>query len=50
MPNEISILLQSRISCFLEPPRTDGQQWAKLRDSREATLWYVPKALSVEAQ
>ena len=31
-------------------PWTDGQQWAQLRDSWEATLRYVPKALFAEPQ
>ena len=54
MPNKILIPLQSLVSCFLElhpptpppPPQTGGWQWVQLRDSGEATLWYVPKALS----
>ena len=45
MPNKILIPLQSLISCFLESP-TNRQQWAQLRDSEEATLWYLPKALT----
>ena len=48
MPNEILIPLQSLVSCLLDPPlppQTGERQWVQLRDSGEATLWYVPKAL-----
>ena len=50
MPNKILIPLQTLVSYFLEPPWTGGQQWAQLRDSGEATLRYVPKALSAGPQ
>ena len=50
MANKTLIPLQSLISCFLEPTQTGGQQWAQFRHSGEATLWYVPKALSAVTQ
>ena len=50
MPKEILIPLSSLVSCFLEPLQTGGWQWAQLRDSGEATLRYVPKALSAGPQ
>ena len=50
LPNKILIPLQSLISRFLEPPWTGGQKWVQFRDSGEATLWYVPKALSAGPQ
>ena len=45
IPNKILIPLQSLISCFLESP-ANRRQWAQLRDSEEATLWYIPNALT----
>ena len=50
MPNEILIPLQSLVSCLLNLPQT-VEAVGELRDSEEATLWYVPKALlSTEPQ
>ena len=49
MPNEILIPLQSLVSCLLNLPQT-VKAVGELRDSEEATLWYVPKALSAEPQ
>ena len=43
MPNKILIPLQSLISYFLEPPVNRRVAVAQLRDSGEATLWYVPR-------
>ena len=46
MPNEILIPLQSlSFLVSLNALRTGRQQWVQLRDSEEAILWYVPKAL-----
>ena len=53
MPNKILIPLRSLFSCFLDThthPRTGGRQWAQLGDSGEATLRYVPTALSAGPQ
>ena len=49
MPNEILIPLQSLVSCLLNLPQT-VEAVGELRDSEEATLWYVPKLLSAEPQ
>ena len=45
MPNEILIPLQSLVSCLLNLPQT-VKAVGELRDSEEATLWYLPKALT----
>ena len=46
LPNNYNLLFLISLNSL----GTGRQQWAQLRDSGEATLRYVPKALSAEPQ